>query len=86
MNGFGYAARETGHKRVPAPPQRMTETILFIAPAFYVIFDMPDAGGGRDARGEGVPANLIAPYVVALPEPRETVHLPHAPLGQDPFR
>ena len=29
--------------------------------------------GERDAPEEGVPANRIPPYVVALPEPREAV-------------
>jgi hypothetical protein len=24
MNGLGYALRETGHNRVPEPPERMT--------------------------------------------------------------
>ena len=27
MNGFGAASRESGHRRVPAPPERMTGTI-----------------------------------------------------------
>ena len=67
MNGFGYAARETGHRRVPAPPQRLTGTILLMAPAFYVISDMPGAGGEHGAPGEGVPAIRIPPYVIALP-------------------
>jgi hypothetical protein len=28
MNGFGYALRETGQSRVPAPPERITGTSM----------------------------------------------------------
>jgi hypothetical protein len=41
MNGFGYALRDTGHRRVPAPPERITGTTFDIAIYFAAAASSP---------------------------------------------
>src|SRR5690349_1638621 len=37
MNGFGYALRDTGQRRVPAPPERITGINIFALQIFAAV-------------------------------------------------
>src|SRR5690606_22955418 len=52
INGFGLVSRDSGHKRLPTPPDIMTG-IIFINKPFVFIFD-PQA---RHAAAQGFFAN-----------------------------
>lgn len=43
MNGLGWASRDTGHRRVPAPPDKMTGnniSFFMLPPCVLLMFDI----------------------------------------------